>query len=130
MAGAPTKLDDLRSKRICDALKAGHSFAAAARAGGIDETTLHNWRTRGAAGEEPFFRFFQRIEEAGQIAEDRCVQALRNALEGDDPRLAADTAWKWLARRRPVEWQEQKGEPLPSEQEVAALVEKIRGAGR
>ena len=109
--GRPSKLDDLRAKRIVDALKAGHSFAAAARAGGVDEGTLHDWRKRGAAGEAEYSRFHQRVEEACQEAEDRCVQVLRSALEGEDLKLATDTAWKWLSRRRPVEWAEQKGEP-------------------
>lgn len=126
---APTKLDDLRAKRICDALRAGHSYAAAARAGGIDETTLHDWRRRGRAGEEPYAQFSQRVDAADQEAEERCIQVLRNAMEGDDLRLAADTAWKWLARRRPTTWAEQKGEPPPSEQEVVDLVAKIRGTG-
>jgi transposase-like protein len=124
-----TKLDDLRSKRICDALRKGHSFAAAARAGGIDESTLHDWRSRGRSGEEPFAEFSKRVDAADQEAEDRAVQVLQNAMTGDDQRLAADTAWKWLARRRPVQWAEQKGEPPPTEDEVSALVAKIRGAG-
>lgn len=109
--GRPSKLDDLRAKRIVDALKAGHSFAAAARAGGIDESTLADWRKRGAAGESEYSGFSRRVDEACQEAEDRCVRVLRSALEGEDLKLATDTAWKWLARRRPLEWAEQKGEP-------------------
>lgn len=124
-----TKLDDIRQKKICDALKVGHSFAAAANAGGIDETTLHDWRRRGAAGEEPFAQFSQRVDAASQEAEDRAVKVLLSAMTGEDMKLAADTAWKWLARRRPVQWAEQKGEPAPTEQEVADLVSKIRGTG-
>lgn len=117
--GRPSKLDDLRAKRVVDALRSGHSFAAAARAGGIDEGTLHDWRKRGAAGDDEFSRFHQRVEEACQAAEDRCVQVLRSALDGEDLKLATDTAWKWLARRRPLEWAEQKGEPR-SELSVSA----------
>jgi hypothetical protein len=48
---------------------------------------------------------------------------------GEDMKLAADTAWKWLARRRPAQWAEQKGEPPPTESEVQQLVEKIRASG-
>jgi transposase-like protein len=133
--GRPTKLDDLRAKRIIDALKAGHSFGAAARAGGIDEGTLHQWRRRGLSGHRDFARFYERVEEACQIAEDRCVQVLRSALEGEDLKLATDTAWKWLARRRAAEWAEQKGEPKadPGTQHEAtgedlAVVESVRAA--
>lgn len=127
-----TILDDLIEKRIVDALKAGHSFAAAARAGGIGETTLHEWIARGRGThptrpeDERFAKFAKRVEDAEHTAEDRAVQVLQNALTGDDMKLAADTAWKWLARRRPAQWAEQKGEPPPTEQEVAELVEKIR----
>lgn len=124
-----TKLDDLRSKRICDALRKGHSNAAAAKAGGIDEKTLYNWLARGRSGEEPFLQFLQRFDAAETEAEDRAVQVLRDAMMGEDMRLAADTAWKWLARRRPVQWAEQKGEPPPTDDEVSALVAKIRGTG-
>lgn len=122
MMGASTKLDDLRSKRICDALRAGHSYAAAARAGGIDETTLHDWRRRGRDGEEPYSQFLQRVEQADQEAEDRAVQVLKDAMGGEDMRLAADTAWKWLARRRPRDWQETKGEEPLTQEEAERLV--------
>lgn len=106
--GRPRKLDDLREKRILDALRDGHSFAAAARAGGVDETTLHDWRRRGLEGEGDFLRFSQRVEEAQQVAEDRCIQVIKSALTGQDLKLATDAAWKWLARRRPAEWGEPK----------------------
>lgn len=129
-----TKLDDLRSKRICDALRKGHSFAAAARAGGIDESTLHDWRKRGRDGEEPYSEFSKRVDAADQEAEDRAVTVLQNAMGGEDMRLAADTAWKWLARRRPAQWQEQKGEePLTAEEAerlVAEAAQLIASGGK
>jgi transposase len=117
-----TKLDDLRSKRICDALRKGHSFAAAARAGGIDESTLHDWRKRGREGEEPYAEFSKRVDAADQEAEDRAVTVLRSAMDGEDLRLATDTAWKWLARRRPREWMEQKADEQLTQEEAEALV--------
>lgn len=130
-----TELDDLIEKRICDALRKGHSYAAAARAGGIGETTLHEWVSRGRGTHptretnERYAKFAKRVNEADQEAEDRCVQVLQDALLGDDKKLATDTAWKWLARRRSVQWAEQKGEPPPTDDEVSALVAKIRGTG-
>lgn len=87
-------------------MRAGHSYAAAARAGGIDEATLHRWIARGRDGEDLYRGFCERFDRADQEAEDRCVVVLRNALEGDDAKLATDTAWKWLARRRPAQWSE------------------------
>lgn len=119
----PTKLDDLVEKRICDALRAGHSYAAAARAAGITESCLHEWRQRGRAGEPRYSEFVERTDRADQEAEDRCVQVLRSALEGDDMKLATDTAWKWLARRRPNEWQERKDVAVPlTADEAEAIV--------
>lgn len=127
-----TLLDDLVEKRIVEALKAGHSYAAAARAGGIAENTLHEWVARGAGRDDRgdpdgrYAKFAKRVVEADQDAEDRAVKVLVSAMDGADKKLATDTAWKWLARRRPAQWAEQKGEPPPTESEVAELVEKIR----
>lgn len=120
-----SKLDDLVEKRICDALKAGHSYAAAARAGGICESTLHGWRERGRSGtERRYTEFLQRTEAADQEAEERAIQVIQSALMGTDLRLATDTAWKWLARRRPEQWAEVKGEPEKplSEQEAKEIL--------
>lgn len=124
-----TKLDDLVEKRICDALREGHSYAAAARAGGVDEHTVHNWRARGRAGDERFVQFLQRVERADQEAEDRCIQVLKSAITGDDPKLATDTAKWWLGRRRPAQWAELKGEAPPTEDECRELVAKIQKTG-
>lgn len=104
--GRPTKLDDLTAKRIVDAVREGHSYAAAARAGRIAENTLHNWLGRGRDGDPDYVGFLRRVEEADHEAEHRCVAVLKNALEGTDAKLATDTAWKWLARRRPAQWSE------------------------
>ena len=91
---------------MLDAVRAGHSYAAAARAGNIAENTLHNWLARGRDDDPDYVGFLRRFEEADQEAENRAVTVLRNAMEGDDAKLAADTAWKWLARRRPAQWSE------------------------
>ena len=108
----PTKYDDLRAKRIVDALKDGHSFAGAARAGGITENTLADWRQRGADGEPEFSGFLRRVEEASQEAEARAVKVIKACmLQSDDLKLAHDAAWKWLRTRHPLEWLEPKGAP-------------------
>lgn len=120
-----TKLDDLRSKRICDALKAGHSYAAAARAGGVDENTIHNWIARGRAGEQPFLGFLGRVEAANQEAEDRAVRVLTSKFDSDDERIALNAAQWWLERRRPADWgkRAEVEEPL-SVEEAERLVEE------
>lgn len=48
----------------------------------------------------------RRFDEADDEAENRAVTVLRTAMEGDDAKLATDTAWRWLARRRPLQWSE------------------------
>lgn len=106
--GRARKLDDLVSKRIVDAVRDGHSYAAAARAGGIDEATLHRWRALGREedAETLYRKFCERVDAADQEAEERCVAVLKEALTGADKKLAVETAWKWLARRRPAQWSE------------------------
>lgn len=94
------------TKRILDAVRAGHSYAAAARAGRIAENTLHNWLAKGRDGHPDYEGFLRRFDEADDEAENRAVAVLRNAMEGEDAKLATDTAWKWLARRRPMQWSE------------------------
>lgn len=124
-----TKLDDLVSKRICDALKAGHSFGGAARAAGIDASTLHDWRRWGKDGRQPYAEFANRVDQARHIAENRCIEVLKKALESSDQRLAADTAWKWLQRQRPLEWGDKTVEPERGTEESADLdVETLRAA--
>lgn len=128
--GRHLKLNDLSSKRICDAIRLGHSIEGAARAGRVDISSIYGWLAQGRAGEPEYVGFLEKFNAAMQEAEERCVLVLKSALDGEgDLKLAVDTAWKWLARRRPQEWAEQKGEPAPSDEEVMALVAKIRATG-
>jgi transposase-like protein len=113
----PTKLDDLIEKRICDALSRGHSWAAAARAGGIDERTLHRWRAEGREDDaEPRIRqFCQRVEAADYVAESRAIEVLTSKFDSPDERVALTAAQWWLERRRPADWGSKKAdvaEPL------------------
>lgn len=132
----PTKLDDLRAKRIIDALRDGHSFAAAARAGGIAENTLAEWRQRGADGDPEFSGFSRRANEASQEAESRAVRVIRSAMESEDLKLAHDAAWRWLRTRRPLEWLEPKGATeqetsrAADEQDEIAVLESVLAAAK
>ena len=47
MAGRKTKLTPERRRIICDAIRDGASYSAAAAAAGIDQSTLHTWRRLG-----------------------------------------------------------------------------------
>ena len=125
-----TKLDDLRSKRICDALRQGHSYATAARAGGISEASLYAWLERGRQGEQPYLEFLEKFDRADHEAEERAVRVLISKFDSDDDRVAMQAAQWWLTRRRAAQWGDQKVDATPpSEEECKALISKIRGTG-
>jgi transposase-like protein len=137
--GRSTKLDDLVEKRVLDALKAGHSYAAAARAGGIAENTLHEWVSRGR-GTDPdrddpdgrYAKFAKRVDAANHEAEDLVVGVLRSKVLCENDRVALDAAKFWLERRRAEDWGPKKGDEdakLPSDEECLAIVRKVRESG-
>lgn len=125
MSGRPTKLDDIRAKKICNALAAGHSYAAAARAANVDEHTIQNWMARGRSGEEPFLTFLGQVEAANQAAEDRAVRVLTSKFDSDDERVALAAAQWWLERRRAAEWAKKVDveEPLTMEEAEKLVAE-------
>ena len=49
MAGAPSKLTAKRQRIICEAVKHGASYNAAAARAGLHEDTLRGWRKKGAS---------------------------------------------------------------------------------
>jgi hypothetical protein len=63
-AGRPTLCRPALVERIYSAVREGVTRRAAALACGVSSRTFHNWITRGAAGEQPFLQFVQRIERA------------------------------------------------------------------
>lgn len=85
-------------------MRAGHSYAAAARAGGIDEATLLRWLSRGRDGEEPYRGFCRRFDEADHAAENRAVEVVTSRMESSDPKVALAAAQWWLTRRRVATW--------------------------
>lgn len=114
MAGRPTKLDDLTSKRICDALKGGLSRRAAAAVARVDDQTLCDWMKRGRTGEEPYSGFRVRVLEAEAAPEVEAVDCIMNAVRKGDWK-AADT---WLSKRRAIDWAA-KAQAIPDEREDA-----------
>lgn len=128
-----TKLDDLVEKRICDALSRGHSWAAAARAGGIHEDTLHDWRRRGRAGEPRFSEFSERVDRADHVAESRAIEVLTSKFDSPDERVSLSAAQWWLERRRPADWGSKKAEvaePLTIEEAERLVKEAAELAKR
>lgn len=67
-----TKLTPAVEDAICEAVKHGASYRAAALAAGVSERTLHAWRERGRAAKSGrFLQFLQRLEAAE--AEGECI---------------------------------------------------------
>ncbi len=96
--GRPTLLDDLRAKRIVDAVAAGASRSAAAEAANVGRSTLMSWLARGREGEPGYADFLDRIKTAEAKAENEMVAAIR--IAGLNPRTWQAAAW-WLERCRP-----------------------------
>lgn len=95
-----TKLDDLTSKRITNALAAGTSRRAAAEAASVCQATLFDWLARGRDDEQPYAEFLERVERAEAGAEQKITDALfKSAKDGS---VTAQIAW--LERRRPADW--------------------------
>lgn len=95
----PTLLDDLVSKRICDALAQGNAQSTAARAAGVGVSTMRAWLARGVTGEEPYASFRETAKRAEAVGETELVATIR---EG------ATKTWQcaaWLLERRfPARW--------------------------
>lgn len=116
--GRPTKLDDLRAKRIVDAVAEGASRTVAAAKGGIDRSTLLGWLARGRDGEAPYDDFLLRVKKAEAEAEEAMVVCVRMAAM--NPKNWTAAAW-WLERCRPLDYA--KREPTREEESGRAEAE-------
>ena len=77
MAGRKTKLNPKRRRIICEVIRDGGSFAAAAAQAGICESTLHDWRRYGAAEESGIYRnFVEALATAQALGEAIAVRAV------------------------------------------------------
>lgn len=95
--GRPTLLDDLRAKRIVDAIAAGASRSAAAEAANVDRSTLMQWLRKGRLGEDQrYVDFLHRVKVAEAQAENELIAVIRTAA----PKSWQAAAWL-LERRQP-----------------------------
>jgi hypothetical protein len=99
--GRPSLYDDLRAKRIVDAIGKGLSRTAAAAKGGISRSLLLEWLARGRAGEQPFVDLLDRVRRAECQAEEEMVGCIRTAAL--DPRYWQAARW-WLEVCRPADY--------------------------
>ena len=124
MAGRRSKLTPARRKVICDAIRDGASFAAAAAACGIDQSTLHTWRRLGdeeeAGPHRALVDALAMAEAEGEAIACRqlfasftepTVETTVEELSDGSVKTrtvtrppSADAALKWLERRRASRW--------------------------
>ena len=126
MAGRKTKLNPKRRRIICEVIRDGGSYAAAAAQAGICESTLHDWRRYGDA-EEGASGIYRRFVDALAMAQAEgeaiaCRQLFASFTEPtvettveNMPDGATKTktvtrppdarhALRWLERRSPQRW--------------------------
>ncbi len=112
----PTKLTKSVHETVCEALKAGHSRAAAAGAAGVNESTLRRWLKRGEAddAERRFRQLCADVKRAEVECQSRCLEVLRKA--------ALDGRWQsaaWLLERRwPETWAKRTPEQTTHLEEI------------
>lgn len=125
--GRPTLLDDLRAKRIVDAIAAGASRKAAAASVGINTDTLCTWLSKGRAGEERYAEFAERVRKAEGCAETRVIGALMTAIEkGSVPAMMF-----WLQCHHPAKYATKRGQqsndakPMTAAFDDASIIESV-----
>jgi hypothetical protein len=102
MAGRPTKFNPEVCTKIIEAIKNGATFEKAAEAGGVNYSTILNWKEKGMkANEGVYFEFFQNLKKAEDHGEDQLLQNIINA--GKLPQHWQANAWI-LERRYPHKW--------------------------
>jgi len=117
----PTKLDQERTKKIIDLIRAGNYSETAAKASGISPATFYNWMAEGRAAqqkkgklnarEKSCIEFLEAIEKARAEAEARAVAIINKA--------AMDGTWQaaaWYLERT-------AGERYGRTQKIEASVE-------
>ena len=117
--GRPTKLDDLKAKRIVDAVAEGLPRDTAAKLARIAPSTLYSWLSRGEDGEAPYAELLERVKEAEAQGEQELVKRIRSAS------VETWQAAAWLLERRRPEAYALRREVVP---EVEALKTKVDDA--
>lgn len=112
--GRPSRLTPERADKIVALISQGHYNRTAASATGIGQRTIQRWLARGEAaneridagqplqdGDEIYWHFWQRVQQAEGEAADEALAAIRQGWQRDNQWTAA--AW-YLERKYPGEW--------------------------
>ena len=81
--GRPTKLTKPVADRIADGVALGMTFKEAAKAGGIHEKTLEEWRTRGYRERDSssiYARFIGQVDRAAEKTAITYLEAVRKSV--------------------------------------------------
>jgi len=98
--GRQSKLNAERQARLCEALRAGNTRAAAADYAGVGKTTFYRWIDKGKEQKTGAFRdFWDAVKKAEADAEVRNVAIIQQAAK----KTWQAAAWL-LERRRPSRW--------------------------
>lgn len=131
--GQPTKLDDIRAKKVVDAVKRGLPRSTAARIAGVTKSTLMLWLRKGREGVDGYSDFSDRVRTAEAQAEDQIVATLRGLAATSVPACIF-----LLSRRNPKAWGEAskaaaeaaKPTEVTSSEERVSLLESLLAAER
>jgi hypothetical protein len=119
--GRVTLLTAALKKRICGRLRDGCNVKTACNICGIGETTYHEWKNRGRAGEEPYASFFSETSRARDTFKTNLLKIIMKAAD-KDARHA-----EWLLERG---WPNEFGRSEPREiiyfHEPAALPVQVQ----
>lgn len=132
----PSKLNAETMTAILDRIGAGASRVEAARAADLGARTLHEWISRGRAGERPFDAFARAVD-----AETRRARGARCEANSERRKAAERERWQrfrasreawYLARLGPAEFWRRRLVWLADKGHTAAfgrLVAKLRAEG-
>ena len=112
--------------KVCEALRLGVSWSAAAAHAGVTATTLMDWNARGRDGEQPFADFLEATTRARESAETRAAAIVWNAIDEGDVSAAQ---W-FLERRRSETWgrQDKVAVQVDPSQALGALLKGLHSA--
>lgn len=96
ITGRPMVLSDALTRALVESFRLGCSDRLACEGAGISTSTLYDYMSRGAAGEEPFVDFSRQITEAKTRIAKAMVGIRTKAAMGGDWRAAES----WLRTHR------------------------------
>ncbi|MEN9870780.1 MAG: hypothetical protein RLZZ171_1768 [Cyanobacteriota bacterium] len=91
------KFCDQVTKPIIDSVRKGNYLNTAVRASGLSYRTVMKWMSKGRAGQKPYDKFYQDIQEAEAFFESMLVDSI---IDSGNPKYHLEI----LARRNSNNW--------------------------